>query len=101
MHVAGLGTDLGLGVVEISHVGPSKRDRILGIACACYIGISGGVFMVPFKYGNKDVKGAEYLVSFGIGVAIVTLSMDALYFGTLHFLLGRLVSREIEGCFGI
>ena len=33
----------------------------------------GSLIAVPFKYAQKEVKGIVYILSFGIGVAIVSL----------------------------
>lgn len=48
-----------------------------GIACAVYVGIANGSFLVPLKYANRSVTGLEYLVSFGIGAALVTAAAAA------------------------
>ncbi len=50
---------------------PTKRNFVIGVLLACCIGVTNGSFLVPLKYAQKDVKGIIYLLSFGIGAALV------------------------------
>mmetsp|Transcript_15923 Transcript_15923/g.50037 ORF Transcript_15923/g.50037 Transcript_15923/m.50037 type:complete len:333 (+) Transcript_15923:125-1123(+) len=67
-----------------------SNQFVTGLGCALYVGIANGSFMVPLKYGmkNTDVKGIEYLVSFGVGAGIVTIVVAGIYFAGLRH-LGR------------
>jgi hypothetical protein len=49
------------------------KTQLVGLALAVYIGIANGSFTVPFKYAQKDVHGIVYVVSFGLGAAMVQL----------------------------
>lgn len=49
----------------------AKWDFRLGVSLACCIGLTNGSFLVPLKYAQKDVKGIIYVLSFGIGAALV------------------------------
>lgn len=46
---------------------------MIGVVLACCIGVTNGSFLVPLKYAQKDVKGIIYVLSFGIGAALVCL----------------------------
>ena len=50
--------------------------------CAC---------AVPFKYAQKEVKGIVYILSFGIGVAIVCPRIPHLSFPVLLKLLTSII----------
>lgn len=39
---------------------------------------------VPLKYANRSVTGLEYIVSFGIGAALVTTASAAAYSMAAH-----------------
>ncbi|CAL8461758.1 g1289 [Coccomyxa elongata] len=54
-------------------IASNKKDFIIGVALACWIGLTNGSFLVPLKYAQKDIKGIIYVLSFGIGAALVTL----------------------------
>ncbi|KAK9908921.1 hypothetical protein WJX75_004710 [Coccomyxa subellipsoidea] len=56
-----------------------KKNFVIGVVLACCIGVTNGSFLVPLKYAQKDVKGIIYVLSFGIGAALVTLTAGALY----------------------
>lgn len=60
-----------------------------GLACAIYVGVANGSFMVPFKKVPKTVVGIEYLPSFGIGAMLVTLCIVPVYFGFIKFVQAR------------
>ena len=54
-----------------------------GLGLALYVGVANGSFMAPLKYANNGpdaVKGTEYLVSFGLGAALVTAAVIGAYF---------------------
>ena len=59
-------------------IASKKKDFIIGVALACWIGLTNGSFLVPLKYAQKDVKGIIYVLSFGIGAAMVRF--ESLYF---------------------
>ncbi|KAK9797759.1 hypothetical protein WJX73_007506 [Symbiochloris irregularis] len=55
------------------------RHFLLGVCCAVVVGVSAGSFLVPFKYA-VDVKGLEYILSFGVGAVLSSLVWVAVYF---------------------
>ncbi|KAL3936983.1 MAG: hypothetical protein SGBAC_007818 [Bacillariaceae sp.] len=55
--------------------GMKVQKRTLGILSAMFCGIYGGSIMAPMKFAPPDAKGTHFLISFGIGAAIVNLSM--------------------------
>eukprot|EP00899_Mesostigma_viride_P017118 jgi/Mesvir1/25407/Mv01441-RA.1 len=59
-----------------------------GLALAAYVGVANGSFMTPLKYANTEVKGVEYLVSFGVGAFVVTAVLLLAYFTGLR-MMGR------------
>ena len=67
----------------------SNQQFVTGVALATYVGVANGSFAVPLKYANQSVKGAEYLVSFGIGALVLTALMASAYAALLRFGLGR------------
>ena len=67
--------------------GGTTASFLLGLACAALVGLCAGSFLVPFKYA-VDVKGAQYIVSFGIGAALAALATVAVYFPVL-WMMGR------------
>ena len=79
----------GTGNVKYASKGMSPRQFTTGIALATYVGVANGSFAVPLKYANQTVKGAEYLVSFGIGAAVLTALFVAAYCAVLTFVLRR------------
>ena len=56
-----------------------QQDFKIGLLCATYVGIANGSFMTPLKYANKEVTGIEYLFSFGLGSAIMTILLVFFY----------------------
>jgi glucose uptake protein GlcU len=57
----------------ITIYGISMTRRQLGIAAALFNGIWGGSIMVPMKWcHDTNTSGVGYLISFGIGAAVVT-----------------------------
>lgn len=70
---------------------------VLGVTGATIIGFLAGTMMVCLKLSPPDRQGDQYTVSFGIGVAIVTLAALAGYgFGSL--LLGRYAAGVYNAC---
>jgi len=51
---------------------PNPRKPLLGLAAVLLLGITNGSMLVPLQFAPKDASGISYLVSFGIGIAIVT-----------------------------
>ena len=58
---------------------PRHRNRMLGFAAAAFNGLWGGSVMVPLKIASTQssgddtpVGGVDFVVSFGVGVAIIT-----------------------------
>ena len=70
-------------------IASKKKDFIIGVALACWIGLTNGSFLVPLKYAQKDVKGIIYVLSFGIGAALVRFE-ESLYFREGGRLFGHL-----------
>lgn len=62
---------------------PKKRP-IVGVVCALLLGIMNGSLMVPLHYVPKEAQGIVYIVSFGIGVIIVTPVIALIYFIALR-----------------
>jgi hypothetical protein len=57
-------------------LGIKWKRRTLGILAAMIgTGIYGGSIMAPMKWAPDDAKGLGYLISFGIGASIVTMSL--------------------------
>jgi len=55
--------------------GIKVQKRTLGILSAVFTGIYGGSIMAPMKFAPPDAKGTHFLISFGIGAALVTLTL--------------------------
>lgn len=55
----------------------------LGLACAILTGVLAGSFLVPFKYAT-DVKGLQYILSFGIGAVVASFLSICVYFPALR-----------------
>ena len=72
------------------------RSFLLGLACAAVVGVAAGSFLVPFKYAT-DIKGAQYIVSFGIGALVASLASVCIYFSIL-WLNGRCLSAMTVLC---
>ncbi|KAK3263953.1 hypothetical protein CYMTET_27276 [Cymbomonas tetramitiformis] len=75
--------DAGRGKYEVRN-----NNFRIGILCAVYVGFANGSFMMPLKYANKEVKGAEYLMSFGIGAMSMTLLLLGGYY-VVNKMIGR------------
>lgn len=56
---------------------------MIGLGLSFIIGTFIGAVMVPTKYVPKDIEGVPYIVSFGIGVAVVMPIFAILYFGLI------------------
>ncbi|CAB9503094.1 expressed unknown protein [Seminavis robusta] len=61
--------------------GTRVHRRVVGIACSVFCGIWGGSIMVPEKFAKANDTGVGYLISFGIGAAIVTAALWVFRFG--------------------
>lgn len=77
-------------------VASKNKDFIIGVALACWIGLTNGSFLVPLKYAHNDVKGIIYVLSFGIGSAMVTLVAVACYASACKFLVRPIPSLQIK-----
>lgn len=55
----------------------------VGISAAVFNGLWGGSVLAPLSFKSNDISGIDYLLSFGIGVGIVTSFMWILY-AALH-----------------
>ena len=51
-----------------------RHSFALGVLGASAVGVMAGTMMVPLKLTPPDRQGNQYLVSFGIGVALVTVT---------------------------
>ena len=58
----------------------SSNSFVLGLICALSLGVLCGSMMVPTQFTPEDGKGLYYVISFSIGVAIVTASLAPVYF---------------------
>jgi len=58
----------------------SHKEIIIGLLCALILGVMNGSMMVPLHFTPPDATGINYIVSFGIGVLIVTPICSILYF---------------------
>ena len=57
-------------------LGMKWKRRTLGILAAMiFTGIYGGSIMAPMKWAPEDAKGLGYLISFGIGASVVTMTL--------------------------
>jgi len=59
---------------------PSKNNTLFGILCAASLALTNGSMLVPIKYSPVEAQGINFLVSFGIGVIVVTPLISAIYF---------------------
>lgn len=66
---------------DILIAGRKFPQRHVGIACAVICGTWGGSIMAPEKLTEGNTSGLGYLISFGIGSAIVTIVLWAIRFG--------------------
>jgi hypothetical protein len=59
----------------------NEKSLAVGLAAAAFNGIWGGSLMVPMKIAANEgaVTGIDYVVSFGVGVALVTAGMWVLF----------------------
>lgn len=60
--------------------GFSMTRRQLGIAGAVFNGVWGGSILAPMKWCHESTSGVGYLISFGIGAALVTTACWGLRF---------------------
>jgi len=58
----------------------AQRKPIIGFICALILGLMNGSMMVPLRYTPKEAQGINYIVSFAIGVLIVTPICAIVYF---------------------
>jgi len=65
---------------ESKKANSSTAKKIIGLICALVLGIFNGSMMVPLHFTPDNAKGINYIVSFGIGVLIVTPVCFVLYF---------------------
>lgn len=68
--------------------GKPMPRRQVGIACAVFCGVWGGSIMAPEKMAGQHNSGIGYLISFGIGAAIVTIFLWMVRFGYHWMRLG-------------
>jgi hypothetical protein len=59
----------------------SIREKGIGYGCCLVSGIANGLSMIPLKYSPIEAQGIIYVLSFSIGVAILTPVIFAGYFG--------------------
>jgi len=57
-----------------------KPRPLLGMLCCLVLGIMNGSMMVPTRFTPKDASGISYVISFSIGVVLVTPVVAAFYF---------------------
>ncbi|MCO5612113.1 hypothetical protein L7F22_066375 [Adiantum nelumboides] len=68
--------------VNIDGKDASQVHRLIllkGIGLATIVGILNGSFLIPLKYAHQDVVGVEYLVSFGVGSLVMTVTVLGTY----------------------
>jgi len=58
----------------------SNSGKLIGLACSLILGCLNGSMMVPLRFVPKEAQGINYIVSFGIGVLIVTPVCAIVYF---------------------
>jgi len=58
----------------------TMKDVVLGMTCALILGVMNGSMMVPLRFTPEDASGINYIVSFGIGVMVVTPVCALVYF---------------------
>lgn len=86
---------------EYAHQKHERENKLVkGVLCAILVGGLNGSFMIPLKYAHKDVVGAEYLVSFGIGAMTMTIILLGIYMTALAFHGRPLPSLYLPGAAG-
>jgi len=66
----------------------SGTKTLIGVMCACVLGLTNGTMLIPLMYSPHDVArntdlGQLFLVSFGIGVFLLTPIFAGVYFFVL------------------
>ena len=78
---------------EVLHLGYgiSCTRRQLGIAGAVFNGVWGGSILAPMRWCKDNTSGVGYLISFGIGAAVVTTTLWILrlLFNTIYYYHGN------------
>jgi len=59
---------------------PKKNNYSLGLIISVFLGLCTGTMLVPSKLAPEDIQGIEYVFSFAIGVAIITVLFAPVYF---------------------
>jgi len=62
---------------------PNATGKLIGLMCALVLGVLNGSMMVPLRYTPPEASGIKYIVSFGIGVMIVTPVCALFYFAII------------------
>jgi len=57
-----------------------KKNSLFGLICAASLAITNGSMLVPIKFSPTEAQGINFLVSFGIGVIVITPVFSAIYF---------------------
>jgi len=63
---------------------PAKNNSLFGIICAASLALTNGSMLVPIKFSPPEAQGINFLVSFGIGVIVITPMISAIYFTVLR-----------------
>jgi len=61
-----------------------QQNRVFGCICAACLALTNGSMLVPIKYSPPEAAGINFLVSFGIGVIVITPIIAVIYFIALR-----------------
>lgn len=67
---------------QFFETGPTQ-DKIIGLILIFSAGIVNGSSLVPLKFAPAEAQGIQYMISFGIGVLIITPVLNLVYFGVI------------------
>ena len=66
----------------------TTKSFILGIGASTFLGLMNGSMLVPSELTPEEYQGIEYVISFSIGVAIVTIVLAPIIF-VIQWLRGK------------
>ena len=98
--------DLSLNSEKFSQDPPSvtaekakSNTFLLGLICALVLGVINGSLLVPTQYVPEDCQGLSYVISFAIGVAIVTIGFAPIYFAVKFIFTRQLPQFHLKVAF--
>jgi glucose uptake protein len=60
------------------------QEKIAGTVMIVLAGFVNGSSLVPIKFAPTEAQGIQYMISFGIGVLIITPLLNFIYFGIIR-----------------